>query len=484
MRKHGLRPLVLCIVILTLMSGSVFAESTGASASSAGNYGFNVSELMDDLTDQGYIKEKPGWVMQQIIKLFGESLEEPFKSISQGYVDTVLKTPYMVEFGWVKGLWWRIFAVSIGLSAMASIVLIGSMLIGRRAAKLKILWVLLAAFILGYFSLWLTDKFIALTNDITYGILMDSLENEAQKNEKMYLDSDVDTDDPTLGDYDGKYVMMVSFGANFEERDEKDPFYTLFLTENGGDGMIIMCLNMVVLNLNGLMGMLKLFILGLLAASAPFWFCRASMLGSFKPIIGYTNLLVRTLMLQLIANGAWLGATYFANSDEMAAFPRQAIAGGCYWIAFFLSLFFWFRYVFYAGRQIGTLGADKVIENMQKTGDRWKKDAQQMGSWFNNPRLANLGKKKKKGNNTSESDARKKSEDMKKASEEARKESRRNKQNANSHKEGNQSSSVYYDTHDGNYVIYSQTLRRWVKTDRKPEYGDYAGIYEEDDDAA
>jgi len=304
-----------------------------------------------------------------------KSLGEIFESfVNATAIDGkwVFSTPTLVEFDWVKNIWWIMFFISIGSIGIGMGVTMLRILAGKYKGNLRttLLSFLLSSIML-MFSLFIADKMILFGNDLMNSFSRSALTTEIQKpeNQSELLIGEIDYSKIGFHYLDGKSLVNLSFGVKLADLGEdKDEWhmYDQFLSKNGGGGALILVWAMLVIGFIGIFGTLRQFVIGLINGLGPMWISIAAWTGNMKPIYGYLNLNIRCIALSFVFDLTWLICMYVTNHSGDFAVGRQLAATLLYTIALVFSCYLFGYWVYQAFKSPIDLAGGLMQEKVMK----------------------------------------------------------------------------------------------------------------------
>lgn len=308
----------------------------------------------------------------------GGVIEKSLGDILESFVNAtaidgkwVFSTPTLVEFDWVKNIWWIMFFISIGSIGIGMGVTMLRILTGKYKGNLRTtLFSFLLSSVMLMFSLFIADKMILFGNDLINSFSRNALTAEAQKPENQssqLLLGEIDYSKMGFHYFDGKSLVNLSFGVKLTDLDKDEGhMYDQFLSKNGGGGALILIWAMLVIGFIGIFGTLRQFVIGLINGLGPIWISIAAWTGNMKPIYGYLNLNIRCIALSFVFDLTWLICTYISNHSTDFAVGRQLGATLLYTIALVVSCYLFGYWIYQAFKSPIDLAGGLVQEKAIK----------------------------------------------------------------------------------------------------------------------
>lgn len=354
-----------------------------------------------------------GWLNDLLFNTFGKMLGNSVSDSADLITRWMLLTPKVINFTWVINMWWTVFILSTVMFIIGIFASLVGILFFKKDLKNTLKLLVVISFISGS-SLVVSEGIIIGANLLSDGIMSDVLEEEAlislEERRLIYTKTDYDESDEiymmmrelydptemagelTIADFSGERILIAAFGGKTKSEEILE-LYQVFDRELGGEGFFTMIGSMSNMYVIGLMGILRYGILGLLIGGAPFWITVSVFSGSYDPAIGYFNLLVRTIMIQIIFDLAWLFSKFVNSSNEFALIPRQSITNILFFTALVLSIFLWVRAVVKACANPVNLAGDKVREKAGELKVSMGTGISNLGNRFNSDSLRKTGDK-------------------------------------------------------------------------------------------
>lgn len=326
------------LATLALIITSILLPCSIGWADNMGGVGADVIEIQEE-----YSQEQSGWFEQILEKTFGGVFERAFESSSTLVTTWVFQTPLLLNYTWIKTLWWNMYVLSIVLCVIGIAISLFQIVTGKKKTK-GILKAFLIALVGCSLSLFITDKTIEIKNNFSNSLIKPVLieEYHDSNNQKAIIDKGLTNEEISFKAFEGKNILKLAFGGDLN--DEKKMYKTFTEGDEAG-GLLVMIWGMGILWLIGIMGILIYGLLGILGGGSSFWFMLCAYTGDIKPAIGYFNLLIRTLLISVIMNIAWLFSVYINKSNEFENVGRQLIACILFTLALVIAVVVWLVWV-------------------------------------------------------------------------------------------------------------------------------------------
>ena len=397
-----------------------------------------------------------GWIINILI---GSILEGCYKSVVNGMSKWVFLTPLLTDFEWIRNFWWWCFYIATGFTILGILlstirILRGDMKNDRvtgqfDAAKFIIVFLITIAGC--YFSLFISNLIISGENMFLNSIASHTLWNnsdvlrqyaESASGEKAPLplvtvqvknpDGSVSTittfqrndgtavtpDNISFNDFDGDTLMRMAYGLALNQgnvtEDPSDPdklyqgcynttYYQFIKSTQYGfngstddNGLMMMVIAMIVFILLGLFGLLRFFVVGILGAGSPFWFSYAVFRGDYDPIWGWINLFVRSSILSIFFDLAWIASVYITSNIHSNDFKflntgTQLIVSILFALALVVTVLFWFKWVIKAFTQPIQLAGTSVRETVGKASEKLGNSLSEIGGRYGISEITRTG---------------------------------------------------------------------------------------------
>ncbi len=337
------------------------------------------------------------WGVDFVTTLIGWFMGDSFWSGANLFGKFVLMTPQMIDLGWVRLPWLVVVITSIFLTL--TFIAVGIFLMYYKNDA-EIDWgqsakVVAVAIFVSTVSIFLVDLSIYGHQKVFEAGIQPVLVREYKQagSASIITEEGLEDDEISFSSFDTASLLLLSFGADFEvdETSLTDPQDTLssgvlgvdmtdstqqyvdaskepyeyFLVSNGGDGGITMVFAFGITWLMGVIGLMRVAVLGILAAGGPLWTTYAIYSMKLDTLASYALLVELTILVGYLFQVGWVLAVLVARSD--IGFGAQTAVVLLYTVMLLATLFFWMRLVIWAVRQPITLAGKKVSEKYGET---------------------------------------------------------------------------------------------------------------------
>lgn len=332
-------------------------------------------------TDTVFADDDGGWFESLLEKLFGSAFESAFLEVSNTLTQWVFQTPELINFTWIKKIWWFCYIFSLIACGVGIATVIIKMHIGKKEVSSSIIKAIVIALIGSTLSLYISDATIKGINEATNTLVQDTLitEYHRSENEQAILKSNLDEDEIGFDSFEGTALCKVAFGG---ELTDEEPLYKTFSRSNGGGGLLVLLWAMLILFLIGLFGQIRYGLLGILAGASSLWFVGCAFTGDSRPAAGYLNLFARSVFLSAIFDLAWLFSLYANRSVEFKGTGTQVLACIIFTLALIGAIWFWFRWVIKSAVRPFTLAGGQVQKHYGNMASKLGSSMESIGSRF------------------------------------------------------------------------------------------------------
>lgn len=360
-------------------------------------YFSNVEENLDQIVENIKMFFEGG-LTGILERTLGSMMESFFTSVSGLINKWVFLTPNLIEYTWIRKLWWISYSMAIMLFGTGVGFTFINYLRGKKHLTSKLFTALLIGFIGTTFSLLISDLIIQAKNTVINSLVQDTLYEayqEGLKNSWMLV-SGLTKEEMSFDAFTGLQISKMIFGGQIGNSEE---LYKLFLSAGGiGGGLITMIWAMADLSIIGLFGIVRHGVLGILGAGAPFWFMLCAFTGDPRPAAGWMNIYGRSVVLTIIFDIAWIFSVYInkAGGNEFAGMGQQIISCILFTIALIVAIKFWLVWVKRALANPLTLAGDQAMEVWQKGASKFGSGVEATGKRYGAPGLQQKGAGMKK----------------------------------------------------------------------------------------
>lgn len=363
------------------------------------------------------------WMVDAFTTAIGKFLGPSFETGADLFGAFVLQTPLMLDFDWVKLSW----ASMAGVAALLTFILILIGLIRMyRKDDASINWkqtggIVVAAIVLSMSTLFIVDWMSYLWHSSFSTLIQPVLvrEYKAEANQPFIIKEDLEDHEIDFDAFDTGALLLLSYGSGSQEvmdpseeamsdatgstgymggrvyqsvahYIEKD-VYEYFLMENGGDGGLTMVFAMLVSWLEGVYGVIRVGVLGLLAGGGPIWMTLAIYTTKWTTMGVYFYLVNITIAVGYVFKFAWVFNVMIARAEFGFTYGRQTIALMLYIIALVLTTYLWLRVVMWAVREPLTLGGAKFVETYGGAVSKIGEDLSDTGQFFGMKKVKKAG---------------------------------------------------------------------------------------------
>ena len=362
------------------------------------------------------------WAVDLFTTMLGMFLGPSFETGADLFGAYVLQTPLMLDFDWVKLSW----ASMAGVAALLTFILILVGLIRMyRKDDSSINWgqtggIVVAAIILSMSTLFIVDMMSFMWHGTFSKLVQPVLirEYKADANQDFIIMEDLEDDEMDFDAFETSALLLLSYGSGTqevtesEEDDDETPeiggtlgvsvgasveqyveknVYEYFLMENGGDGGLTMLFAMLVSWIEGLYGIIRVGVLGLLAGGGPLWMTLAIYTTKWSTLGVYFYLVNATIAVGYIFKFAWVFNVMIARADFGFTYGRQTIALLIYIAAVVLTTYIWLRVVMWAVREPLTLGGAKFVESYGGAVSKLGEELSDTGQFFGMKKVKKAG---------------------------------------------------------------------------------------------
>ncbi len=387
----------------------------------------------------------------------------------------VFSTPTLIEFSWVRNLWWFCFALSIISLALGIGISVLKVFAGKRSdSSIRLLKYFIIAVVGCSLSLYASDKLIETSNLFINSVARQSLVAEYKKpeNQSAILLANLDESKIGFDSFDGKSLAKMAFGSPLN--DDGKPLYEMFMTKNGGAGLIIMSWAMFCFILMGLLSTLRYGTLGILGGFSSLWISGCAWTGDETALTGYINLFVRSIAMSFIFDGAWLISYFVINNPyDFQGLGPQIVACCVFTIAIIVSLKIWFKWFAKSLIKPASLAGEDAKKwlntKFEKVGSTTNKIQQRFSSKKGSSASVSLSKPSNESSTAAykELDADKRSNIDDRLKDAESKSSRKPEVKALS----SEANTSYYKDSTGSYHYYNDALKKTVKHSSPPKNG-------------
>ena len=393
----------------------------------------------------------------------------------------VFSTPTLIEFSWVRNLWWFCFAFSMISLALGIGISVLKVFAGKRSdSSIRLLRSFIIAVVGCSLSLYISDKLIETSNLFINSVARQSLVEEYKKpeNQSAILLTNLDEKKIGFDSFDGKSLAKMAFGSPLNDG---KPLYESFMSKNGGAGLIIMSWAMFCFILMGLLSTLRYGTLGILGGFSSLWISGCAWTGDETALTGYINLFVRSIAMSFIFDGAWLISYFVINNPyDFQGLGPQIVSCCVFTIAIILSIKIWFKWFAKSLFKPASLAGEDAkkwfstkFEKVGSTSDKIRKRFSSSGSKKGNSSSVSLSKTSSKDYNTThkEPDIDNKNSNIDDRLKDAENKSSKRPEVKALSASNNFANTSYYKDSKGSYHYYNDTLKKTVKHSTPPKNG-------------
>lgn len=403
---------------------------------------------------------------------------ESFLNINSFNGKWVFSTPRLIQFPWIRSLWWISFSFSMVSMAIGVGITILKVFAGKKSNNsINLLRSFIIAIVGCSLSLYVSDYLIDVSN-----LFMNSLANKAlvseykkPENQSAIIIQGLDEDKIGFDSFDGKSLGKMAFGASLNE---ETPFYEIFLTSRGGGGAYVMNWAMYCFIIMGIFSTLRYGTLGLLGALSPLWISVCAWTGDETPALGYINLFLRSVLLSYIFDIAWLMSYFVINNPmDFQGIGPQILACIVFTVSIIFSFYFWFKWFKKAVFQPVTLAGAQAKEWLGDVSGKVGNVTQKIGSRFGfteQPSSQYLKNKRSRTNTGMEAAGNSLPDLPRNGGISDRLKDAEHKNSRKSFKKQGQkakNATTYYQDSKGSYHYYNNSIGRTVKHSTPPKSG-------------
>ncbi|RCX10422.1 hypothetical protein DFR58_12914 [Anaerobacterium chartisolvens] len=286
----------------------------------------------------------------------GSILQGAYSQVVEGMARWVFLTPKLINFAWVKKLWWVCYILGTVALVMGMLFTAWSIVAGKKKRFEQkgrefnpsgMLVTLIVAFIGITFSLFIADTIITAENKMLNSIASNTLYEQYEKHREgmaaIGINDNLTKEETGFDSFSGDTLCRMAYGLDLNP---SQSITGSFIKQSGFSVLIPMSLAMVVLILIGVFGLLRFFVIGILGAASPFWFSYCAFSGDTDPAWGWVNLFARSVALSFFFDMAWLFSVYVnINIEENFFGSGQLIASLLFLLALVIAIKFWFKWV-------------------------------------------------------------------------------------------------------------------------------------------
>lgn len=396
----------------------------------------------------------------------------------------VFSTPKLIEFSWVRSLWWYAFAFSLIFLCIGIGISVIKIFTGKKSFNsMGLLKGFLIAAVGCMFSLYASDKLIDVSN-----LFINSVANEVlvaeynnPQNQSAILIKGLPDNEIGFDSFDGKSLVKMVFGSPLNDN---EPLYETFMTKNGGGGLLVMYWAMFCFIIMGLFSTLRYGAIGLMGALSSIYISKCAWTGDETPAVGYINLFIRSIILSYIFDAAWL-VSYFVihNPWDFQGIGPQILACVMFTIAIIVSVFTWLLWFVKAATMPATLAGGAAMQwvnnKSQKVGSfadkitsRFgMKTDQRSGSRSYTSSSAGQVKNNDSGSSGKNVDSPAKQNQVPDMLKDAEQKSSKFQKPSTNGKEEQQPKQSYFKDKSGSYIYIDDALGKAVKCSKPPKNG-------------
>ncbi len=333
----------------------------------------------------------------------GSILQGAYNQVAEGMARWVFLTPKLINFAWVKKLWWVCYILGTAALVMGMLFTAWSIVAGKKKRFEQkgrefnpsgMLVTLIVAFIGITFSLFIADTIVTaenkMLNSIASNTLYDQYEKYRDSMAAIGINDNLTREETGFDSFSGDTLCRMAYGLDLNP---SQSITGSFIKQSGFSVLIPMSLAMVVLILIGVFGLLRFFVIGILGAASPFWFSYCAFSGDTDPAWGWVNLFARSVALSFFFDIAWLFSVYVNSHvlEEDFYGSGQLAASLLFLLALVIAVKFWFKWVIKAVMNPVKLAGAEARMRWGNASESIGRGMQRMGARYGLYGLGELG---------------------------------------------------------------------------------------------